>query len=318
MKKVSVIVPIYNVEQYLHKCINSILSQTFKDFELILVDDGSPDDCGNICDYYRQIDDRVIVIHKENGGLSSARNAGLSVATGKYISFVDSDDMIDKEMLNILYRLCEDYNASISSCVIHAIDKDKNISFSQDIMLFNNKEAIELTYDEKLPAGFSVCNKLFRRNLFENINFPVGRIYEDASILYKLYMKANKVVFIDKPLYYYIYRSNSITNSSNWDKRFDIVDLFNEKYEFMNENFPEMCDKVQALYYDNLRKIIVDIVNSGKEKENYRYIRKTSKLIRNQLFIILKNPCVRIIHKFLALIIAYTPRLAIMYYRQNI
>ena len=141
--KISIIVPVYKVEKYIHKCIDSILNQTFKDFELILVDDGSPDNCGKICDEYAKKDSRVIVIHKENGGLSSARNSGLDIARGDYIGFVDSDDYIENDMYELLYNLCEENNCDISSCssIIHFPNK-KVINGGHELIIHNKKEIL--------------------------------------------------------------------------------------------------------------------------------------------------------------------------------
>lgn len=315
MVKVSIIVPVYNVEKYLSKCIESILNQTLNDFELILVNDGSTDNSAKICEEYRIKDSRIILINKENGGLSSARNAGLDIAKGKYIGFVDSDDFIDPQMYEILYNLCLDYNCNISSCVSKLImgEQDINKEYSEEISILDSKEAINLTLDGQL-SNYSVCSKLFLKELFEGISFPEGRIYEDVSVYYKLYMKSNKVLYIDKLLYYYMYRENSITKSKFSEKRFDIVTAFDEKYEFMKINYPEICDKIKSVKYKNIRNIIVDIVNEGTYIKNYKYIKEASKFVRKDIKYILKNPLITKNHKLLAIIISYIPRISIFYY----
>lgn len=316
--KISIIVPVYNVELYINKCINTILNQTFKNFELILIDDGSTDNSGEICDEYLEIDERVRVIHKENTGLSDARNVGINIAKGDYIGFVDSDDTINPKMYEILYNLCQEHNADISTCLIRTIDINKerrnNKEYTNKVYIYSNKYAIKETYDGGI-SGYSSCNKLYRSYLFEDIKFPKGRIYEDASILYKLYMKSNKVVFIDKALYNYIHREGSITRSRFSKKRFDIIEMYNEKYEFMCNNYPEMCEKIKSMYYESLRNIIIDIVIENSTTKNYKYIRDVSRYIRRELKYILNNSLVSIQHKIWAILLAFFPCICILRYK---
>lgn len=321
MPKISIIVPVYNVECYVEDCIKSILNQTFKDFELILVNDGSTDKSRYICEKYAQKDNRIKVINKANGGQADARNVGINLAMGKYVGFIDSDDTIDSTMFETLYNLCEYNDADISTCRLKLIKMDDNEKYDKQytnsIQLLTNKEAIKLTYDGKL-SGYSPCNKLYKSELFNEIKFPKGRIYEDASVLYKLYMKSNRIVFIDKPLYNYIRRVGSTTNRPFSQSRLDIVDMFKEKYDFMNDNYPEMCEKIKSMYYDSLRNIIVDIVNENTVEKNYSSIKIVSKTIRKELKHILNNNLITNGHKVLAIILAYTPIIAIRLYKIKI
>ncbi|MDU4862754.1 MAG: glycosyltransferase [Terrisporobacter othiniensis] len=319
MPKISVVVPIYNTQEYLVRCIESVLNQTFKDIEIILVNDGSTDESGIICNQYSEKYKNVKVIHKLNGGLSDARNEGIKVATGDYIGFVDSDDIIEKEMYKVLYSLCIQYNADISTCLFESIEygKKSNKTYSNKVSIFTNKEAVKNTYEGTI-SGYSVCNKLYKRELLNEIKFPKGRIYEDASILYKLYMNSNRVVYIESALYKYVRREGSITKSMFSDKRFDIVSMFEEKYNYMSINYPEMCEKIKSMYYISLRNIIIDIVNENSIKENYKSIKRVSEIIRSELMYILKNTLISRQHKILAIILAYFPKMSIRLYRIRI
>ena len=315
MPKVSIIVPIYNTEKYLQKCIESICNQTLRDIEIILVNDGSTDGSSEICEKYKLQDNRIIVIHKENNGLSSARNTGLDIAKGEYIGFVDSDDFIDKDMYKILYELCTNYDCEIASSIYTTIKdfNDIDVIRSENISIYDNKEAVKKLYTENI-FGYSVCNKLFKRQLFEGEKFPIGRIYEDASLIYKIFAKSKQIIFIDRVLYYYIYRENSITTSKVTAKRFDVDILFKEIYSFMRQNYPEMCNLIKSMHYNSLRNIVVDIVNEKTYIKNYRYINRASKLIRKELKAILNNELVSKKHKLLAIVISYIPFISIVYY----
>lgn len=317
MPKISIIVPVYNVQNYLDSCIQSILNQTFKDFEVILVNDGSTDKSGAICNEYSKKYSKVKVIHKQNGGQGDARNEGIKIAKGDYIGFVDSDDVIEDSMYEILYNMCIKNDADVSTCLLTSIEEGitNNKIYSGKISIYSNKEAIKETYNGGI-SGYSPCNKLYNRILFENIKFPVGRIYEDASVLYKLYMNSNKIIFIESALYKYMRREGSTTNRPVSHKRFDIVDMFEEKYDFMEQNYPEMCEKIKSMYYISLRNIIVDIVNEGNVFKKYKYINKSSKLIRQNLKHILNNKLISKKHKVLAIALSYTPILPVCIYKR--
>lgn len=236
---ISVIVPIYKVEDYLEKCINSILNQTYKNIEVILVDDGSPDKCGEICDYYATKDNRIKVIHKKNGGLSEARNYGIDIATGKYILFVDSDDFIDKNMCEVLIKEAEKNNSDIVICG-HYIVKGNNY-YASKMLLTDSKVLLtnlEMTKKFFLKGYFEtlvVWNKLYKKELFytnEKIRFPIGKLNEDIFTIYKLYYIANKITAINKPLYYYVQRKESIMGSFSEKNIIAHMDCIKEYFNF--------------------------------------------------------------------------------------
>lgn len=211
---VSIIVPVYKVEKYLNRCIDSILKQTYTNFECILVDDGSPDNCPTICDEYAKIDSRIKVIHKTNGGLSSARNAGLEICQGKYISFIDSDDWISDIMIETLYKAIISKKADISICKFiktsgHYEFNQKYIQKNQ-IISYNKEESMKLLCTGGLIYT-TVCWKLYKKSLWNNIYFPLGKMSEDIFVQHKVFYNCSNIVFVDAILYAYYKREGSIT-----------------------------------------------------------------------------------------------------------
>lgn len=235
---ISVIVPIYNVEENLERCLESILNQTYTNMEIILVDDGSPDRCGEICDIYLKKDNRVRVIHKQNGGLSDARNAGLNIAKGKYIGFVDSDDYIELEMYESLISAIQKENAMIACCGIIREYENGNqliIRTPNKSKTYTSVQAIkQCLYQDEI--GVSVWCKLFDRNIFKELRFPVGETNEDAAILLET-LEKGKLVHTGKALYHYMIRDNSITAT------------FSEtKNAFIYKNAKHIQKKIDANY----------------------------------------------------------------------
>lgn len=214
-KLVSVIVPIYKVEAYLEKCIQSIQNQTYRNLEIILVDDGSPDQCGKICDRYKERDERIRVIHKENGGLSDARNFGIDAATGEYILFVDSDDYIHPRMVEILLKKLEDSGADIAVCDFRQVDEKEIVVDDAEVCeasvseSFSGQEIMNnLQYRNLLTVV--AWNKLYKSDLFVQLRYPKGKIHEDEFLIHRLLHLCQKTVYISNKLYYYVRREGSI------------------------------------------------------------------------------------------------------------
>ena len=261
-KLVSVIVPVYKVEDYLVECIESIRNQTYKNIEIILVDDGSPDKCPDICDAYLEKDMRIKVFHKENGGLSSARNYGIDVATGEYITFVDSDDSINERFVEFLYSMCEDNNCQIAQCDF-LMTKEDSIKLcpqrNSKIEICNSIEAVKRSY-----TGFEVVkyllawNKMYHKSLFDDIRFPLGKLHEDVFVSYRLYWKAKKIAITNLYLYYYLQREGSITGQDcNIARIRDSVEALRGKAEFLREKgLIEEYNTMLYSHYFNLRKSI--------------------------------------------------------------
>lgn len=214
--KISIIVPCYNVEQYLPKCIDSILNQTYQNFEVWLVDDGSPDRCGEICDEYAKKDARIKVIHKKNGGLADARNVALDVITGEYVVCVDSDDYISPTHIEGLYHLIKKYGADVSVntfCSFYeGSSPNPSPKLTKDWILDGLHATEMMFYQEHFDT--TAWGKMYKASLFDGIRYPKGLLFEDLPTTYRLLLKANKVVFNDEQSYFYLLRSNSIEGAA--------------------------------------------------------------------------------------------------------
>ena len=231
---ISVIVPVYKVEPYLRRCVDSILRQSYVNLEIILVDDGSPDGCGGICDAYAAQDSRVRVIHQENGGLAAARNAGIDVARGRYLGFVDSDDWIETSMYAELYRAIQENNADMSLCDFGLISENgKALPQSPNLHreTVGRKEILRrlAEYDVRLVVAW---NKLYKKSLFDAIRYPLGKIHEDEFVIHELLSRCSLVSVIPGRLYNYVQTQNSIMNSCFSVKRLDAVEAFCERFRF--------------------------------------------------------------------------------------
>lgn len=237
---VSVIIPIYKVEPYIHECVESVINQTYKNLEIILVDDGSPDNCPKICDEYALKDSRIKVIHKENGGLSDARNAGMKIATADYWSFVDSDDVCHPQMIEVLMKPILENSDIKLSCGYYDIFYDDSYpqisnSISDDFQVF---DTVDYFIKKWTP---SACMKIYHKELFDNISYPVGRYHEDTFTTYKLQYKAKKIACTDAKLYYYRKRSDSIMTTPNRKRVIDLRDASVECIHFF-------ADKESIIY----------------------------------------------------------------------
>lgn len=236
---ISIIIPVYNVEQFLKDCIESVIHQSYENLEIILVDDGSPDNCPKICDEYAKIDNRIIVIHQINQGVSEARNSGIKIAKGEYFSFVDSDDIIHKDYIKTLYESLNDSSCKLSMC--------NNISFIDSIPVCEKKSLLIKTINflELFEMQNSMCvwGKLFHNSLFENISFPSGKIHEDDFVIYKVLYNAEKIAFVDCDLYYYRTREGSIMHNLKEKFFLDLLDALLDNYNFFySKNESKICE----------------------------------------------------------------------------
>lgn len=239
---ISIIIPIYKVESYIDKCVESVLNQTWKNIEVILVDDGSPDKCGLMCDEYAKKDKRIKVIHKDNGGLSDARNAGVEVATGDYIGFVDSDDWIDENFYEQLIEKIKKTGADIVTAGVKKVWEDGKtevMTSTQEIQL-NNREAMTAIIEEsflKQPVWY----KLYRADA-ARVKFKKGVLHEDNYWSYQVVARANKVIVMSEPYYYYRQRSNSIMSSEYSEKRLAAIESKIQRQKFLIQKYPELAD----------------------------------------------------------------------------
>lgn len=244
MPTISVIVPVYKVEAYLDACVESIVNQTYKDLEIILVDDGSPDNCPAMCDAWAKKDSRIKVIHKKNGGLSDARNTGMAIATGEYIGFVDSDDIINSKMYELLFSTIKKTKSDIVQCKSFLyydfpLSEYPDISEKNEIHSFDNTSAIKMLLTENLFT--TTCwNNLTVSTIAKNTMFEIGRINEDVLWTYRAFSKAKTVTHIASPLYGYYQRSGSIMNSAYTIKRFDALYALEQRAEEIRKDFPDL------------------------------------------------------------------------------
>jgi len=289
---VSVIVPVYNVEKHLHKCVDSILQQSYKNIEIILVDDGSPDSCPQICDDYTHVDDRVKVIHKQNGGLADARNAGIEIAGGEYISFLDSDDYIAPNMIEHLMNKIDLYDADISFCSLLRVREDTNVNAifqpAENDITFSGAEAIEWSFTHPIPESISACAKLYRLKLFKGtgIRFPVGRISEDVFIMHEIFFSAQRVVYSNQQLYFYLVRYGSISNKGFYKQQLDMIEACLQAIDFVKDNNLPFTQQA----YAKLLWSYIGIMDTILRDVNWRQWITTIKEMRRDIFTAVPKP----------------------------
>lgn len=251
MVEISVIVPVYKVEKYLNKCVDSILTQSFTDFELILVDDGSPDNCGMICDEYAKKYPRVKVIHKENGGLSDARNAGLDQMQGKYVFFVDSDDWISSDALETMRSAALRTKAKVVTGNMCYVDEDGNIISKEDSI----EEETILKGDEMLTTLLrpNAWNRLYDASIFKDLRYPVGKLYEDVFTYHKILSQIDFMTMTGKVSYYYLKRQNSIMNTEYNIRFTDIIDAVYDRASWLDSiNQTKLANETKLFVYSQV------------------------------------------------------------------
>lgn len=293
MEKISVVVPIYNVEKYLPKCIESIISQTYKNLEIILVDDGSTDNSGKIIDEYAKKDSRILAIHKPNGGCSSARNYALDIATGSYIAFADSDDILNEREYEVLYNLIKKHDADISFCELQTISTEEFEQYPNIELKQRKKEELfekTITPAEALnlmilnsEVGNYVALKLFKKELFEGHRFADKVYYEDVALVYKVIAGAEKIAYTNEKLYFYqINRVGATTASFNTKKIIDSMNAYYAQHKFILQNYPETFNASNynfvKMYTSAMEKICMnkdwELYNSEMMLERYEEFKK--------------------------------------------
>lgn len=310
---ISVIVPVYKVESYLCQCVDSILSQTFRDFELILVDDGSPDGCPSICDEYAHSDSHIRVVHKENGGVSSARNAGLNAAQGEYIAFVDPDDFIQEDMLQ---RLLEEIEQSRADMVMCNFDtyfppeysgwKRKGSAFFSAVM---NQGAFADFMAQ--PNNWHSCvlwNKLYKRHVWETIRFPEGYIHEDEAVMHRVVERCQSIQIIDDCLYHYRQNiSSSIMGQGTRIQSFDKLAAIADRIVCASDNG---WQKLSQSAMGNYTYYLLDMISLFPcTEENEKYFRRMDESLRRALPYILKSQSVSLRHKVYLSAIRVNPQI---------
>jgi glycosyltransferase involved in cell wall biosynthesis len=304
-KLVSIIVPIYNVEEYLDKNITSILSQTYKNFELLLIDDGSTDKSLEICLKYSKIDKRIKVFHKSNGGLSDARNYGLKQSKGEFIGFVDGDDFIEPDMYDSLITACEANNTLISMAGRYNVSSDQKVpkfTFKTG-KIFDSKIAIKrLLLSKNIDS--SACDKLFHKSLFEKIIFPLNKYNEDIFVMVHLIDQARNIYHIGSPKYNYVIRGNSITNNKFTPKKMDLIEACREVLYFVNTNYKSLYFQARSFYAKNIIYLKASFDKDDNNsmdyfKENKRLSSEFNSIILDIFF----NPFIPLIQRLIGYLI---------------
>ena len=262
---ISVIVPVYKVELYLRRCVDSILAQTYPNIEVVLVDDGSPDRCGDICDEYAKEDQRVIAVHRQNGGLSAARNSGLEACHGEYIGFVDSDDYIHLEMYEQLYHDITAFQTRLAFCHTDVIRREKSDGkrYGTESEVRPNTYVMRRALEESI--WWSACTKLYHKSLFEGIRFPEGKTNEDMPVTIRVFDRCDNIAINHNKLYYYYIREDSITTSRLNPRKFDIIDNASDVTEYLRDTHPEMVPAAQSILLSNALGLLLRLRNYKKD-----------------------------------------------------
>lgn len=317
MEKVSIIVPVYNVEDYIKRCIDSLIYQTYKNIEILLVDDGSTDKSGNICDEFGKVDKRIKVIHKKNGGLSDARNIGIQESKGNYLCFIDSDDFIEKDMIEKLYNSIKKHDSDIACCAkVIEFQNKKIVKNNGKEFCINNIQALSkiLSYEQ---IDTSACDKMFKKQLFNNIRFPKNRYYEDMGTIYKLFEISDKISHISDIGYHYYMRVDSITTERFSKKQFDSLYFAKEiKNDFGNKYYG-LKEKAEAFYYLEMLNILVKIKKSENYFEFKNEYNRIKKEYNKNIIKIIKNNSIKIHKKIMAIFVYFKLYKIVIYLKNN-
>lgn len=316
-KKVSIIVPVYKVEKYIHRCIDSIIKQTYENIEIILVDDGSPDHCGEIVDEYEKMDHRIKVIHKENGGLSDARNVGMNQVSGEFVIFVDSDDWVEKTMIEKMVDSCDQHHADVVQSAFYYAYEDKRLLdnryySTKDLPVILDRKTLmyELVTNEKVK-NFA-WGKLYKTDLIKDIPFKKGVLFEDVFWAHQVMHEVNTYVIIHEPLYNYYQRSDSIV-ATYTARNLDILKGLLERHCFIENHYKELIDssyktilKMSLMHYNLLlmnrktdprslhRKELQSYIQLNHD--NFKKAAREDKLLEQQLQLFSLNPYLNVIN----------------------
>ena len=281
---ISVVIPLYNVDRYLSRCLDSVVAQTYKNLEILLIDDGSTDRGPSICDEYATKDSRIVVVHKENGGLSDARNKGIDKMTGAYVTFIDSDDYVDEDYVETLYNMIAEDNTKLSICSHRVLyDTGKIIEKATgERSVLDSKTVLErILYDEGIDL--SSWAKLYSSELFMDVRFPVGRVFEDSATTYKLVDLCDRVSLNSVSKYNYMIRSNSISTSKFTSKKMDLITATDEMTAYIAGKFPDLqkaCDRrLMYAYLSTLSQLVKDKSKHKEESVLMNYINSNKKRV---------------------------------------
>ncbi|MBQ6787622.1 MAG: glycosyltransferase [Lachnospiraceae bacterium] len=284
---ISVIVPIYKVEKYLNKCVDGIINQTYTNLEIILVDDGTPDNCGAICDEYAEKDSRIKVIHKSNGGLSDARNVAIDIMQGKYVTFIDSDDYIGTEYIQCMYEALKNTDSDLAICEYAYVREDGTMinrpCNNKKVQVFNQERALYELLNMKKYSN-SAWGKLYKSEHFSDVRYPKGRLYEDVPTTYKLFMKSAKIAFCANVQYYYLFREAAISKQKFTPARMDGVIFAEEMVKEVTNKYPSLkkigeCRLFDAYYSVHILLAGVVSDNQSISQEIYMKIKELCRRV---------------------------------------
>ncbi len=316
MDLITIVVPVYNVAEYLEKCVDSLLKQTYTMIEILLIDDGSTDGISpNLCDQLAQTDSRIRVIHKENGGLSDARNAGIREAKGKYVGLIDSDDYVDPDMFELLYHNLMNEGADLSICGVYQVYGNRvDQPSDQGRYVLNREETVKMVL-ESSKISVNAVNRLYPIELFSHVQFPFGKTSEDAHIILDILAQVEKVVVDLRPKYYYVHRGGSITTSDFKPRDLSVIDAYQRNYDIVCRDYPNL-EPVAAFrrYWSHfyvLDKMLLS-AQFGAIKERKKIIR----FLRKNTFGIVRNPFVGKGRKMASLALFFHVRLYKVFLKQ--
>ena len=305
---ISVIVPVYNVEPYLHRCVDSILAQTYPNIEVILVDDGSPDRCGTICDEYARNDSRVLVIHRPNGGLSAARNSGLDACHGEYVGFVDSDDFISPEMYMQLYNDIRQFDVLLAFCHSDVLrdGQSDNKHYGEGSQAFQKANVMRRSLEESI--WWSACTKLYHHSLFDGIRYPEGKTNEDLPVTIRIFDRCDHIAINYSKLYYYCIRGGSITTSRLNPHKFDILDNASDVISYLQGTHPDLIPAAQGILLTNALGLLLRLRNySASDLDAQR--QKTILMVKEHWPSLIANSHLNITQRMLLSVARISPKM---------
>ena len=315
---ISIVVPVFNIKDYLIKCVESLVNQTYKNTEIILVDDGSTDGSELLCDKLKSTYPSVKAYHKKNGGLSDARNYGIIKSSGQYITFVDGDDYLHPKACEILYRAAKDFNAKLVVGGLMIVDGKNRIMkeapLCSEVSVRCYEDALKLVFDGK---GYSACGKLYARELFNKIVFPVGKIDEDFATIYKLFIESKEIVYAPDYIYYYYMRQGSITKSGFNKSKLDFVYNAIEAANYIKNNVSnaELHDRANAFLCRRIHLTIRLIINDSNSKLYKKELKDIVRLLRSYQKDIFTSPFIGKKIKILMMLEIINPKLVLLEYK---
>lgn len=300
---ISVIIPVYRVEQYLDRCLTSVREQTYRHLEILLIDDGSDDRSGEMCDEYARQDERIRVFHKTNGGIADTRNYGYQVSQGEYILYIDSDDYVDTDMIETLYQLMIEHNADMATCGVYNCYVDKIVPQCETLETgcVDGETAFGYVLEGKKIPG-TLCNKLIPSAAIADIRFPIGRLYEDAFFTADLMPLFHRVAYTTAPKYYYFHRAGSITTSRFKTRDMDVIAAYDKTKKIVDEQFPALS-RLAQFRYDWAHFVVLDRMLAREDYKTIPELPEVVRYLKQHAFSIARNGCFTKARRIAALVL---------------